>query len=147
MVSSNCGISSPTSNSYHEVVEGLRKMLDTLPLEVLEELRPAIEKEWGEEEVIRVGELTLDLPRYQASINGSPLSLTLTEFKLLTLLVQNRGRTLSREQFLRRVWNWEYGQCDRIVDVYVSSLRKKIEDNPSHPCHLLTVRGIGYRFE
>jgi len=150
MVSSSAGINPPTSNSYHEVVDGLRRVLDTLPREVLTgalgELSSTV-KEGREEEIIKVGKLALDLCRYQASLDGSILSLTLTEFKLLTVLVQNRGRTLSREQLMDRVWSWEYEQRDRTVDVYIRSLREKIEDDPRHPRHLLTVRGIGYRFE
>jgi two-component system OmpR family response regulator len=69
------------------------------------------------------------------------------EFELLAFLVQNKGRAFSREQLLEDIWEYEYEGDTRTIDVHIRWLREKIEPDPSHPIHLLTVRGIGYRFE
>ena len=106
------------------------------------------EKEQGEEEpMLEVDDLVIDLAKHQANLKGSPLNLTRKEFDLLAFLVKNRNIVFSREQILDKVWGYEYFGGDRTVDVHIRWLREKIEVDPAHPKHLLTVRGVGYRFE
>lgn len=76
-----------------------------------------------------------------------PIELTPIEFDLLHVLVRNAGRALSREQLIEQVWGYDYYGDDRVVDVHVGRLRKKIEDDPSEPTLIATVWGAGYRFE
>ncbi len=101
----------------------------------------------GREEIIRLGELELDLAGCQARIDGSPLSFTPTEFRLFAFLAQNQGKTFSREQLMYTVWDYGYKQGDRTVDNCISRLRMKVERYLAHSCRLLTVRGKGYRLE
>jgi DNA-binding response OmpR family regulator len=103
----------------------------------------AVEKE---DMVVTEGKLRLDLGRHQAFMAGLPLDLPLKEFELLALLIKNKGQTLSREQLVEKIWGYEYEGDTRTVDVHIRRLRAKIEQNPSCPLHILTVRGIGYRF-
>ncbi len=77
--------------------------------------------------------------------DGGEVALTRTEFRLLCELAANSGRVLSREQLLERVWGYDYFGDGRLVDVHVRRLRAKIEDDPSRPRHVMTVRGLGYK--
>jgi len=79
--------------------------------------------------------------------DGEPIDLTSTEFDLLYTLAQHRGRVLSREQLIEEVWGYDYYGDDRVVDVHIGRVRKKIEDDPEKPALVVTVRGVGYRFE
>ncbi len=88
----------------------------------------------------------LDLDRYEARFNGTPLSLTPAEFRLLATLVAEPGRTFSREQLIQRVFGTTYDGLDRSIDVHMNKLRKKIEPDPQTPVLLKTVYGYGYRF-
>ena len=97
--------------------------------------------------VVRAGELELDPARHRVSSGGSILGLSPKEFDLLALLMSNPGRAFSRDYLLDRVWGYDYAGETRTVDVHVRWLRKKIEADPAHPHHLLTVRGVGYKFE
>jgi DNA-binding response OmpR family regulator len=99
-----------------------------------------------EDTVITEGKLKLDLGRHQAFMDGLPLDLPLKEFELLALLVKNKGQALSREQLLEKIWGYEYEGDTRTVDVHIRRLRTKVEQDPSCPMHIFTVRGIGYRF-
>ena len=99
-----------------------------------------------EDTIITEGKLKLDLGRHQVFMNDLLLDLPLKEFELLALLVRNKGQTLSREQLLEKIWGYEYEGDTRTVDVHIRRLRTKIEQDPSCPMHILTVRGIGYRF-
>jgi len=98
-------------------------------------------------EVISIGELRVDLRRYRAFWKGRELKLSPKEFALLAFLARNRGMLLSRELILERVWGYDYVGDTRTVDVHIRWLREKIEEDPGNPRHILTVRGIGYRFE
>ena len=80
-------------------------------------------------------------------VGGADVSLTKTEFKLLCELAQNPGRLLTREVLLDRVWGYGYFGDGRLVDVHVRRLRTKVEKNPTHPRHIVTVRGLGYKLE
>ncbi|MEJ5250231.1 MAG: response regulator transcription factor, partial [Caldilinea sp.] len=93
------------------------------------------------------GDLVLDLIARRATRNNKELRLTHKEFDLLATLMRNRGAVLSRDLLLDRVWGYDYGGQTKTVDVHVRWLREKIEDEPSHPRRIVTVRGVGYRFE
>ena len=101
----------------------------------------------GSNEVYQHGNLAIDLARREARVGEQIIRLTPKEFDLLTFLVQNHGRALSRDQLLEQVWGWDYPGGTRTVDVHIHGLREKIEVDPAHPARILTVRGAGYRFE
>jgi DNA-binding response OmpR family regulator len=91
--------------------------------------------------------LVVDLSRREVRLDGTAVHLKPKEFELLTFLARNRGMVLSRDLALERVWGWEFDGGSRTVDVHVRWLREKIERDPSNPTRIVTVRGIGYRFE
>jgi len=100
-----------------------------------------------ESQAYRFGDLEVDFTRCELRRAGKPVELTALEFKLLAAFVRNRGRVLSREQLLDLVWGHDTFVTDRVVDNHVVTLRKKIEPEPSQPRHVLSVRGMGYRFD
>jgi two-component system alkaline phosphatase synthesis response regulator PhoP len=102
---------------------------------------PAVQSD----QVLRFGDITIDLAERTVSRAGSPVKLTHLEFELLSFLCSNSGRVHSREELLRQVWGFQQGQA-RTVDNFVAQLRAKLERDPDQPRHLLTVRGSGYRF-
>ncbi len=91
--------------------------------------------------------LVIDLTRREVRLNGIPVQFKPKEFDLLLFLAEHRRQMLSREFILERVWGWEYIGDSRTVDVHVRWLRQKIEESPSEPKRIVTVRGGGYRFE
>lgn len=93
------------------------------------------------------GDLVLDLIARRATRGGEELRMTHKEFDLLATLMRNQGAVLSRDLLLERVWGYDYGGQTKTVDVHVRWLREKIEDEPSQPTRIVTVRGVGYRFE
>jgi DNA-binding response OmpR family regulator len=93
------------------------------------------------------GDLTIDQARREVLIGGQPLHLKPKEYELLLFLARHRGIALSRDLILERVWGWSYDGGSRTVDVHVRWLREKIEPDPGHARRIVTVRGIGYRFE
>ena len=93
------------------------------------------------------GDVRLDFAHGEFCKNHRPVSLAAKEVELLRHFVNHRGRVLSRESILRRVWPDQPFITPRTVDVHVAWLRQKLEDQPQNPCHILTVRGEGYRFE
>ncbi len=99
------------------------------------------------EELYRFGCCELDLIRFELRREGCRLETTPTELKLLTAFVRSRGRVLNRERLLDEVWGSGVHVTDRVVDNHVVSLRKKIEDDPAAPRFLVSVRGVGYRFD
>ena len=100
-----------------------------------------------ESQAYRFGDLEVDFTRCELRRAGKPVELTALEFKLLAAFVRNRGRVLSREQLLDLVWGHDTFVTDRVVDNHVVTLRKKIEPEPSQPRYVLSVRGMGYRFD
>jgi DNA-binding response OmpR family regulator len=98
-------------------------------------------------EVFTFGDNEVDLTRCEVRQGGRVLDVTALEFRLLTTFVRNRGRLLSRDQLLEQVWGHGLSLTERVVDNQVLALRKKIEPNPAAPRHLVSVRGLGYRFE
>ena len=97
--------------------------------------------------VIKVGELEIDFTRHKVSRANSVIALSPKEFDLLAFLLKNREQVFSRDQLLERVWGYDYTGDTRTVDVHMRWLRQKIETDPTDPRHLLTVRGVGYKFE
>lgn len=93
------------------------------------------------------GDLVIDLGRREMSVRQKVFHLKPKEFDLLVFLARNKGMVLSRDLILERVWGWDYDGGSRTVDVHVRWLREKVEEDPSQPVHIVTVRGIGYRFE
>jgi DNA-binding response OmpR family regulator len=91
--------------------------------------------------------LTLDMNRFEVYLNDELLLLKPKEFDLLHYLAMHPGKTLSRDVILQEVWGWDFGGGSRSVDVHIRWLREKIEVDPSNPKRIVTVRGIGYRFE
>lgn len=93
------------------------------------------------------GPVRIDVERHLVSVDGVPVALPLKEFELLKLLVTNAGRVLTRTQLIDRVWGSDYVGDTKTLDVHVKRLRSKIEPDPSLPKYLVTVRGLGYKFE
>lgn len=104
-------------------------------------------KEEVDSEVLSSGPITLYKDRFEAYLTGKKLEFTPKEFELLAYFIQNKNRVLSRDLLLSAVWNYDFAGDTRIVDVHVSHLREKIEDNTKKPHFIKTVRGIGYKFE
>jgi two-component system alkaline phosphatase synthesis response regulator PhoP len=99
-----------------------------------------------EHQVLTFHTLRIDVDARQVWKNDQPIDLTATEFDLLHALAEHRGRVLSREQLLVRVWGYDFYGEDRVVDVHLGHIRKKIEVDPANPQLIVTVRGAGYRF-
>jgi two-component system OmpR family response regulator len=97
--------------------------------------------------IIKVGGLEIDFARHKVSQSGTTIDLSPKEFDLLAFLLKNREQVFSRDQLLEKVWGYDYAGDTRTVDVHIRWLRQKIEVDPANPRHLLTVRGIGYKFE
>ena len=96
---------------------------------------------------LEAGDLALDLIARRATQDGVELRMTHKEFDLLATLMRNKGAVLSRDLLLEHVWGYDYSGQTKTVDVHVRWLREKIERDPSHPQRIVTVRGVGYRFE
>ena len=105
------------------------------------------ELEASQANIIRSGNLTINLGRREVRMDGELLALKPKEYELLTYFVQHSGRVLSRDQLLQKVWGWDYSGGSRTVDVHVRWLREKIESDPANPTRIITIRGAGYRFE
>jgi DNA-binding response OmpR family regulator len=99
----------------------------------------------GDDEVLRLEGLTIDLARHEVEREGVAVRLTALEFSLLTALASAPGRVFSRRQLLERVWGWDHVGDDRIVDVHIRKLRRALGDDPAAPRFVETVRGVGYR--
>ncbi|UYN91357.1 MAG: response regulator transcription factor [Anaerolineales bacterium] len=93
------------------------------------------------------GNLAIDETRHEVTLDGKVLDLKPKEHELLLFLMQNRGRAYTREQLLEKVWGWEFSGGSRTVDVHVRWLRARIEADAENPQRIITVRGVGYRFE
>src|SRR5690606_33720448 len=97
--------------------------------------------------VLDGGRVVLDVDRHTVSVAGKEISMPLKEFELLELLMRNSGRVLTRGQLIDRVWGSDYFGDTKTLDVHIKRIRSRIEENPSEPVMLVTVRGLGYRFE
>lgn len=99
------------------------------------------------DETLVFGNLEIDQARREVRLNGRPLQLKPKEYELLLFLARHKGHAMTRDLILERVWGWNFGGGSRTVDVHIRWLREKIEDDPTVPVRIVTVRGAGYRFE
>ncbi|CAN5808871.1 MAG: response regulator [Ilumatobacteraceae bacterium] len=121
-----------------ELVARMRAVLRRAQLDDTAELGPA---------AVTVGDVSLDPDEHTVRINGESVALPLKEFELLHLLLANAGRVLPRDTLIDRVWGSDYVGDTKTLDVHVKRLRSKIEPDPSHPTHIVTIRGLGYKYE
>ena len=96
---------------------------------------------------VEAGPVRMDVERHTVTVGGEAVSLPLKEFELLEMLLRNAGRVLTRMQLIDRVWGSDYVGDTKTLDVHVKRLRAKIEPDPSNPVHIVTVRGLGYKFD
>ncbi|EHB58298.1 two component transcriptional regulator, winged helix family [Mycolicibacterium rhodesiae JS60] len=119
--------------------------------EFLARLRAAVRRAAAasetDEPVVETDAFTVDLASKRVIKNGTEVHLTPTEWGMLEMLVRNRGKLVGREELLKEVWGPAYAKETHYLRVYLAQLRRKLEDDPSHPRHLLTEAGMGYRFE
>jgi two-component system response regulator RegX3 len=97
-------------------------------------------------DVLRAGPVEIDVARHEARVDGRPVRFTPREFALLALFVERRGRLLTRDLLISELWGDDYFGDTKTLDVHVKRVRQKIEPDPQRPRHLVTVRGLGYRF-
>ncbi|GAB4580658.1 MAG: response regulator transcription factor [Anaerolineales bacterium] len=129
--------------SMREFLARVKAQLRRVRLDRAEAALPQSE----ESEIHTFGNLRLDVTRHQAFLNETILALKPKEFELLLYLARHKGQVFSREALMEQVWGWNYSGGSRTVDVHVRWLREKIEPYPAQPARLITVRGVGYRFE
>ncbi|MEN6434985.1 MAG: response regulator transcription factor [Anaerolineaceae bacterium] len=98
-------------------------------------------------ESLSFGDISINLDKREVYLDGDPVALKPKEYDLLLYLAQHAGRVIPRDSLLEKVWGWEYTGDSRTVDVHIRWLREKLEKDPSHPRHFITLRSIGYRFE
>ena len=110
-------------------------------------LRRTIEPSVVAGNIIEAGPVSMDIERHLVFVNGEKVAMPLKEFELLELLLENVNRVLTRGQIIDRVWGSNYFGDTKTLDVHIKRIRSKIEDDPGRPVHLLTVRGLGYKFE
>ncbi|MDO5634232.1 MAG: response regulator transcription factor [Micrococcus sp.] len=119
--------------------------------ELVARVRAVLRRQGEPEELVTAtvaaGPVRMDVERHTVAVDGEPISLPLKEFELLEMLLRNAGRVLTRGQLIDRVWGSDYVGDTKTLDVHVKRLRSKIEPDPSSPKHLVTVRGLGYKFE
>jgi two-component system response regulator RegX3 len=119
--------------------------------ELLARMKAVLRRNGGpraaENGVLEAGPIRMDLERHSVFFNGEKVSMPLKEFELLELLLENRNRVLTRGQIIDRVWGANYFGDTKTLDVHIKRLRSKIEADPARPAHLLTVRGLGYKYE
>ena len=110
-------------------------------------LRRRVDVEDDGDAVLETGPVRMDVERHSVAVGGAEIPMPLKEFELLELLMRNAGRVLTRGQLIDRVWGADYFGDTKTLDVHIKRIRSKIEDDPSQPSMLVTVRGLGYRFE
>lgn len=117
--------------------------------ELLARVKAVLRRNSKEEKknVVQIYDLKLDFDKHEVLKDGKKIDLTLKEFELLKLLILNKGKVLTRDFLLDKVWGYEYYGETRTVDVHVRHLRQKIEDDDKNPRYIETVRGIGYKFK
>jgi two-component system, OmpR family, response regulator RegX3 len=117
--------------------------------ELLARIRAVLRRSSGEattDGAVEGGGIRLDSERFEVTVRGEAVHLPRKEFELLELLMENAGRVLTRETLIDRIWGTDYFGDTRTLDVHIKRLRAKCEENPHNPAHLLTVRGLGYKF-
>ncbi|MBG6226416.1 two-component system response regulator RegX3 [Arthrobacter sp. CAN_A2] len=119
--------------------------------ELVARIRAVLRRQGEPEELIsntiQAGPVRMDIERHVVSVDGNQVALPLKEFELLEMLLRNSGRVLTRGQLIDRVWGSDYVGDTKTLDVHVKRLRGKVEPDPSNPRYLITVRGLGYKFE
>lgn len=110
-------------------------------------LRRNIEPQVELGNILEAGGVRMDIERHEVEVNGQRVQLPLKEFELLELLLENVNRVLTRGQIIDRVWGSDYFGDTKTLDVHVKRIRSKIEEDPARPEHLVTVRGLGYKFQ
>ncbi len=119
--------------------------------ELLARVRAVLRRNGEQDELlpptIEAGSVRIDIERHVVSVRGEHVTMPLKEFDLLEFLVRNSGRVLTRNQLIDRVWGADYVGDTKTLDVHIKRLRAKIEVDPSHPSHIQTVRGLGYKFD
>jgi two-component system response regulator RegX3 len=98
-------------------------------------------------DALQVGDVALDPQRHEVTVRGEAVSMPLKEFELLELLLANAGHVLPRETLIDRVWGSDYVGDTKTLDVHVKRLRAKVEPDPSNPTHIVTIRGLGYKYD
>ena len=106
-----------------------------------------VDDDTGDTQVLAAGRVRMDVERHTVAVDGVEVAMPLKEFDLLEYLLRNTGRVLTRSQLIDRVWGADYVGDTKTLDVHVKRLRAKIEEEPSRPRYLVTVRGLGYKFE
>ncbi|MBG6057169.1 two-component system response regulator RegX3 [Cryobacterium sp. MP_M5] len=109
--------------------------------------RRRTEVELEDDSVLTAGTVSMDIERHTVSVSGEVVNMPLKEFELLEFLLRNAGRVLTRGQLIDRVWGTDYFGDTKTLDVHIKRIRSRIESTPSEPTMLVTVRGLGYRFE
>ena len=119
--------------------------------ELLARIRAVLRRHGEQEELlpptVEAGGVRIDVERHVVSVRGSNVTMPLKEFDLLEFLLRNSGRVLTRNQLIDRVWGADYVGDTKTLDVHIKRLRAKIEEDPGNPVHILTVRGLGYKYE
>jgi two-component system response regulator RegX3 len=110
-------------------------------------LRRRVDTDLDDNQVLESGTVRMDVERHTVSVDGKDVPMPLKEFELLELLLRNSGRVLTRGQLIDRVWGADYFGDTKTLDVHIKRIRSKIEKIPGEPTMLVTVRGLGYRFE
>ena len=128
--------------SPREVVARVKALLRRVDM-----INTAAESKEDDTDLITVGELKIYIERYEAYLRDGLLELTPKEFELLAYLAKNKSRILTRDQLLNVIWNYDFVGDTRIVDVHISHLREKIEQDTKKPVYIKTVRGLGYKLE
>lgn len=128
--------------SMRELMARVKAMLRRVRL-----IREEVQSVTSPSELLKFENLVIDLKRREANLNNKPLELKPKEYDLLLYFAEHPSRALSRDTLLEQVWGWDFSGDSRTVDVHIRWLREKIEEDPSNPKRLVTVRGAGYRFE
>ena len=110
-------------------------------------MRRRVEDEEDDLAILEAGDVRMDVERHTVAVRGEETAMPLKEFELLEVLLRNSGRVLTRGQLIDRVWGADYFGDTKTLDVHIKRIRSKIEKAPSDPTMLVTVRGLGYRFE
>lgn len=110
-------------------------------------LRRNVEPQVDYGNILEAGSVRMDIERHEVQVNGEKVQLPLKEFELLELLLENVNRVLTRGQIIDRVWGSDYFGDTKTLDVHVKRIRSKIEADPARPEHVVTVRGLGYKFQ
>ncbi len=124
-----------------ELVARIRAQLRRNSMDITGEIERPVDT------AITVGDVSLDVGEHRVTLNGEEVSLPLKEFEVLHLLLANAGRVLTRETLIDRVWGADYVGDTKTLDVHIKRLRSKIEDDPTAPQKIVTIRGLGYKYE